>query len=64
MNSAAENVVLQSILLDVASKEFAKELNDKEEVTTSAYFQSSFNCMFSDAGIYYDGESNGSCGHY
>lgn len=39
MNSAAENVVLQSILLDVASKEFAEELNDKEEVTTSAYFQ-------------------------
>ena len=28
MNSAAENVVLQSILLDVASKEFAKELNN------------------------------------
>lgn len=39
MNSAAENVVLQNILLDIASKEFAEELNDKEEVVTSAYFQ-------------------------
>lgn len=45
MNSAAENVVLQSILLDVASKEFAKELNDKEEVTTSAYFQNQMQRM-------------------
>lgn len=45
MNSAAENVVLQSILLDVASKEFAEELNDKEEVTTSAYFQNQMQRM-------------------
>lgn len=45
MNSAAENGVLQSILLDVASKEFAEELNDKEEITTSAYFHNQMQRM-------------------